>query len=170
MIYYLVQKNPEKNDRLDRCWYRRETTNGEVRWYNRKGGFSPVHPTDQVLASQEVHGDPMGDDGWIQLEWYNTYLLCPDSNEGWLTPDGIFFGCEYGHHDEVARMVLKKSVYEIENTHVRIHGPKHAYHEPLRMTAEQLNWLASHGYQVPEEELPFKQYINPFAERDRTGD
>lgn len=48
------------------------------------------------------------------LDWFKTDLIKKDSRFGWLLPNGQFIGCYFTQHDDIARLIFKKEVHEIE--------------------------------------------------------
>jgi hypothetical protein len=51
------------------------------------------------------------------------YLLDPWAYEGWLSPDGKFYGCGFYGHDDLAYALLRKSVAVLESEGwVRVHS------------------------------------------------
>lgn len=88
-----------------------------------------------------------------ELDWSGTYLVDSDSDAGWLDREGRFYGCPREGHDDYAYYIFEKSVRELEETGwVRIyHAELYVHEKPL--SAEQKNWLSSHGHTVFDGEL-----------------
>ena len=42
-------------------------------------------------------------------------MLNKESNEGWISPSGEFFGCDFYYHRTIAEKYLKSSEEELEN-------------------------------------------------------
>jgi len=80
------------------------------------------------------------------------YFNRPNSDVGWLSPDGKWIGCAPRMHDHVAYHLLQKEVSELEvQGWCRVYGihsnPQFIRWEG-RLTAEQRNYLLSMGYTV----------------------
>jgi hypothetical protein len=51
------------------------------------------------------------------------YLLDPWAHEGWLSPDGKFYGCGFYGHDDIGYSLLRKSVGMLESEGwIRVHA------------------------------------------------
>lgn len=51
-----------------------------------------------------------------ELDWKGTHVYDNEKYlSGWLSPNGEFYGCDYRSHDSLARYVLHKETYELEN-------------------------------------------------------
>lgn len=74
------------------------------RLYNRMGGYHDYYPSpDDIIMEANRYED---------LDW--SFLIKPESDYGWVTPDGEFLGCDYQDHDNVAWYCLKHTEYELE--------------------------------------------------------
>lgn len=117
----------------------------EIRLYNQFGGYH-YHK----LAREDTF---ISVSHWDDLPWKEVYLI-PDSNLGWISPSGEFFGCDYREHDNLATYVLNSSERELEvKGWVKIYscdGPQW-YHEDLRPTEEQKRVLREKGFELDEE-------------------
>lgn len=51
---------------------------------------------------------------WDHLDY--SYLIKPDSEFGWISPNGDWYGCNYRDHVPVAEFYLKKSERELEKS------------------------------------------------------
>jgi hypothetical protein len=59
----------------------------------------------------------------IEKMYAYRYLLDPWAREGWLSPDGKFYGCGFYGHDDIAHALLRKSVPMLEHEGwVRVHS------------------------------------------------
>lgn len=87
--------------------------NGENGWwelvgntcYNRVGGRHEYYPQDKDVFAEA--------NDWDELDY--SYLIKPDSEYGWVSPDGHFYGCRYADHSFMAEMYFKKSERQLEN-------------------------------------------------------
>lgn len=87
--------------------------NGENGWwalvgntcYNRVGGRHEYYPQDKDVFAEA--------NDWDELDY--SYLIKPDSEYGWVSPDGHFYGCKYADHSLMAKMYFKKSERQLEN-------------------------------------------------------
>jgi hypothetical protein len=59
------------------------------------------------------------------LDWSGTSFDDANAKEGWLAPDGKFYGCSFGSHDIAARYMFKKSPSEVR---LCGYGKVHAKH------------------------------------------
>lgn len=86
--------------------------NGENGWweligntcYNRVGGRHEYYPQDKDVFAEA--------NDWDELDY--SYLIKPDSEYGWVSPDGYFYGCKYADHSLMAKMYFKKSERQLE--------------------------------------------------------
>jgi hypothetical protein len=86
--------------------------NGENGWwelvgntcYNRVGGRHEYYPQDKDVFAEA--------NDWDELDY--SYLIKPDSEYGWVSPDGRFYGCKYADHSLMAKMYFKKSERQLE--------------------------------------------------------
>lgn len=59
----------------------------------------------------------------IEKTYAYRYLLDPWAREGWLSPDGKFYGCGFYGHDDIAQALLRKRVPDLEHEGwVRVHS------------------------------------------------
>lgn len=115
------------------------------RWVNFNGGWWPKSETDTIL--ERAVAENFEDLDHMKADW-----LRPDSESGWLSPEGRFYGCSYSYHDLVAWLILKKDVGELERSGwARVLGRTTDGIYCLRfLTAEQRNWCSAHGYLFDE--------------------
>lgn len=89
-----------------------------------------------------------------ELDWNNTIILDNRYKTGWISPDGVFYGCEAYYHKKQARLVHKKHETKLEEEGwIRINyiyhknGDKSLFasfyseDETLYPTREQLNCI-----------------------------
>ena len=122
----------------------------EVTVYNEMGGWHDhvIQENDEIVYAED------------RRDLDHSFLLDPNSNLGWLAPDGTFYGCAYFAHEDVAYYVLKASSYELEEKGwVKLYesrlfggGPNYYLGQPnyrLRqnwLTQPQIDWLLLNGY------------------------
>lgn len=121
--YYLIEKNgvtswQERNDALGprgRPWT--ENTGHLGYWVGSGGGGFGVSESDKILDIREVEDD-------AELPWSTTATFAIKLKEdalsgrytaGWLSPEGVFYGCAYMEHDDLAFYVIGKRVSELED-------------------------------------------------------
>lgn len=115
------------------------------KWRNSAGGYMPKRDEDIIVETIEA-------ESFDDLDWTKTNILKPESNIGWLSRHGKFYGCGYMGHDTVAYYILKKDVLELENTGwVRILG-KNDYYCEKRLSPEQRNFLSIKGHLISEDD------------------
>lgn len=117
----------------------------KIRLYNQFGGFHYHKLTSEDEFIFVSH--------WDDLPWKDV-LIKPDSNLGWISPSGEFFGCDYRDHAKVAELVLNSSERELEaRGWVKIYSCDGVqwYHENLRPTEEQKRVLREKGFELDEE-------------------
>ena len=71
-----------------------------------RGGWSPKSDNDEIVAVAEYPNEK---------EFINanrkdiySYLINPESDYGWLAPDGTFYGCDYASYSDVACFYFDK--------------------------------------------------------------
>jgi hypothetical protein len=127
------------------------TLNGD-KVTNNYGGYQYLNPSMKIIEKVEAHS-------FDELDWSNTYLTEKEEveDQGWLSRDGTWYGCEYEEHDDYARFVLKKEVGHLEETGwVRVCFPPSddtQYSVSLweclkRLSPEQRNWLQIRGHKI----------------------
>lgn len=76
-------------------------------------------------------------------------LLDPWSDQGWLSPDGRFYGCSFFAHDDLAHALLGRHVGELEDAGwIRVHADSFRTSPGFRRetTARQIETLAALGF------------------------
>lgn len=126
----------------------------EVKVYNEMGGFHyhTVRVNDEIVYAES------------RRDLDHSFLLDPNSELGWLAPDGTFYGCAYYAHEDVAYYVLKSTSVELEEKgwvkiyESRLFGLGRNYYlgQPSYLKANymsrnfltqpQIDWLLEHGY------------------------
>ena len=123
-------------------------------WYKLKGKKLYDRYNGYILNSDIKILKTTRASSWSELDWSQTSLVISESEVGWLDRSGHFYGCDPKHHDDYAEYILGKSVGELEQAGwVRIYGPPKYYTTfvclyRLGPSAEQRNWLLSHGYDL----------------------
>lgn len=148
----------EKIDGRDNGWWK---IDGD-RLVNRVGGWHPYKPEeDEEIIECE---------GWNELEGKidYSYLLKPNSRNGWLDRGGNYYGCNYSDHDILAQKVLKKSEIELENLGwVKIGGyteEKEVYWDVRRhrLTEQQIKYLVDNYWDCKQIRMICKLYGEEF--------
>lgn len=117
--------------------------------YYRSGGYTYKDPSTKVLEVVER-------EDWDDLDQSKSSLAIPEDEAvtGWLARSGKFHGCQAKHHDHYARIVLGKTVAQMEKEGwCRVYGPPEVYPSfvclyRLGLSAEQRNWLSRRGYNL----------------------
>lgn len=146
MEFHLLEENGE------RYWaeYSPHPNGGGMAYLNQSGAGYRCTGEEIIVRKAKA-------EYWSQLDWSDTYFVKPDSEAGWLDRDGRFHGCPTEAHDDYAHLVLKKQVYELEDSGwVRVYGkgkpPEWAigFRDGLRLSPEQRMWLDRKGMTVHE--------------------
>lgn len=97
------------------------------------------------------------------------HLLDPWSDQGWVSPDGRFYGCKFFQHDDLAHALLRKSVRDLEvEGWVRVHSDlflRDAGSRREQMSRRQQDTLEALGFDL-DNPGPFSRR---FVEPDRSG-
>lgn len=158
MPYYLHEWQHHKNgEKVNNGYWELERHGAigeEVKVYNEMGGFHyhTIRANDEIVYVES------------RRDLDHSFLLDPDSELGWLAPDGTFYGCAYYAHEDVAYYVLKSTSMELEEKgwvkiyESRLFGlgrnyylgqPPHwkaNYMSRNFLTQPQIDWLLEHGY------------------------
>ena len=139
MIYTLVHLASWPKT-MKPSWYIRD---GD-KWRNSSGGYCFRSDKDKIIKRVEAAD-------WDDLNWMLTGILVKDSNSGWLSRRGKFYGCHSTDHDLVAYRILKSDVENLEKTGwVRVFGG--CWKCAKRLSAEQRNWLQLHSHILYEDD------------------
>lgn len=112
-------------------------------------------------------------DSFDDLDWKRTHYYKADGESGWLSPEGVFWGCEYGGHCNLASYVIRTPYERLERNrwvHVDRAGEKHRYTYRIAVgepTAAQEAWLSAHGHDLDPEGMKAR---NKEAEKLIIGD
>ena len=113
MIFYKIKHKKSKNFTSEPYWVTEgfHEKYGET-WVNINGGWCPKQESDEILAMADFNTKEQFIDYYRQ-EIYS-YLIEPDSDLGWLSPDGRFYGCDWTKHSTVASEYFGKDDLELE--------------------------------------------------------
>lgn len=106
------------------------------------GGFQKVggRGFDEIVERVEA-------ECYEDLDHKKTSLWKPESDTGWLSPTGEFYGCSYADHDRLAELVLKTAVCELEKTGwIRVPRQRAVLYCDLFPTDAQRDWARDHGH------------------------
>lgn len=104
MTFYKIKR---KGAILDSAYWATESVNeyGEI-WVNMRGGWCMQSADDEVVAVAEYADE----DEFVAANRRDIYdyLIKPESDYGWLAPDGTFYGCDFASHSDVACFYFDK--------------------------------------------------------------
>lgn len=125
---------------VENGWWRLEERFGETHCVNKLGGYHEYHPhpDDEIMEA----------DSWEDLMNKTNDLgvmTDPESLYGWLSPKGIWYGCDPYLHAEVAITVIGKTDIELEEAGwIKVYRP-FPYIQPtcfaLHVTADQEKFI-----------------------------
>lgn len=142
MLFYKV-----KNYNNEPYWVKEGIQKGEVVWVNMRGGWCPKTNEDNVI---EIANYP-DESSFIEAHRKDiySYLIIPDSDLGWLAPDGTFYGCDWASHNDVAVCYFGKSDFTLEKEgwikifrSVELGEPVYCQ---SRMSPQQRVWIEDHN-------------------------
>jgi len=142
MVYYLVSPAASKDITPRPFFWMKD---GGDRWIHFVEGCWPFKNEADIIA-EIVHTDDVTD-----LDWSMTPLYDSDSNAGWLSREGRFYGCPENYHDKFAAYVLGIKVPDLEETGWTRLLDSGNYTNMHRLSLEQCNWLSTKGYKVYED-------------------
>ena len=151
-IYYLVKPGVDKHRIIvppgikipggaKDCYWMLD--NGD-KWFGvARGIYRPKHEKDIIKeVTKAMH--------LTRLNWNKTPIHNDNYFSGWLSRDGVFYGCPSWLHDTLAYCVLGMRVGDIEQTGwVRVYDHSR-FTCGIRLSAEQRNYLSQNGYRVLE--------------------
>lgn len=118
----------EAGDRMIRWCILTSNDKDDLVWMDMKSVAIP-YEKGTVLAHmkcQSIHETfTKATDEMIKLEkaYANRYLLDPWALEGWLAPNGKFWGCGFFKHDDIALALIRKSTGQLEEEGwIRVHA------------------------------------------------
>lgn len=85
----------------------------------------------------------------IEKAYAYRYLLDPWAHEGWLAPDGKFWGCGFYAHDDIAYSLIRKTPGMLESEGwVRVHGSSFQVNRDYlrQVTRRQVSTLEKLGF------------------------
>lgn len=102
------------------------------------------HIASTMLGVSEVVAD-------IEISAAERWLLKPESGQGWIAPDGRFFGCGYYEHDDIAYALIRMDPRALENEGwVRVHESSFIHKSSARrITGRQVQTLLELGFVDP---------------------
>jgi hypothetical protein len=77
------------------------------------GGFDLPYTTLEEVKKEYKVAEASD---WDQLDWYGTAVYDNKYETGWLSPQGIFYGCNYRSHNAQAVYIHKCEERELEET------------------------------------------------------
>lgn len=84
----------------------------------------------------------------LEQDYAYRYLLNPYSEQGWLSPEGSFYGCKFYQHDDLAYALLRKSPQALEwSGWVRVHADLFRHPEGDELTKRQKSVLVKLGFE-----------------------
>jgi hypothetical protein len=129
-----------------------------LRWMDVRGLTFPRHE-GWPLAHVEGDGPDAtfgADPGIAAMEraFACVHLLDPWSNQGWVAPNGRFYGCRFSRHEDLMHAFLRKRVGAAEaEGFVRVHDdsfrPSEYGPRSGRVTPQQAATLAALGFDPP---------------------
>lgn len=118
---------------------------GEI-WINMSGGWSMKEKEDEILEIVDFPDKDSFEDAY-RKEIYS-YLIKPDSDLGWLSPEGDFYGCDWADHNMVANLYFNKTDLELEKEgwvkifrSVELGEPVYCQN---RLSTQQRIWIEDH--------------------------
>jgi len=119
--------------------------NGEY-WINYRGSLVPKHKDDEVLDICVV-------ENITDLDWSVTGLIEDQTNCGWLSREGKWYGCSHMGHRMVAQWVLNSTEKKLgQSGWIRVWHKDDWGCELRGITESQRSWLENHGHEVDETE------------------
>lgn len=126
---------------------------GTLSWIDMKGRHTSYEHAKIIghshgrTISEAIEGLP---DETVKLEQDGAYrfLLDPWSDQGWVSPDGKFFGCKFYQHDDIAYSLIRKSPGRLEHEGwVRVHSDSFRFEDHARgLTKRQERTLEKLGF------------------------
>jgi hypothetical protein len=118
------------------------------RLYNHNNGWCTFdHIEEKIYDEVEAEDFPY-------LDWKKSGLcdIRSSGNYGWLTPDGIYYHCEYQEHMIVAAFIFNRLERSLEVSGWVKLNPEclNGWHCEQRLTAEQRNWLSLNGFLIDD--------------------
>lgn len=151
--WFLLQRAPSKKA----YWVTEGREPFDNNFWEDAGGITFPKRDDDI-----VHGECEVED-YEDLDHSKTGLLqdASEASGGWVDRDGKFYGCEYMAHDDLARLVIRKEVKELEQLGwIRVWKmpdvelPDWDYHYTcrIRMTASQRNTVSRMGFALKDDD------------------
>jgi hypothetical protein len=149
-------------------------TGGEA-WIDGKGRSVPYDDGKPIHHMQVVHLGETLDVAPVFAELLRrsaeTHLLDPDSDQGWITPEGYFFGCRFFAHDDMAHSFFGCHVSTLElEGYVRVHADSYQHKAAygVEITKRQRKTLEGLGFYGIEDAMPRRLYARDRKPLSRT--
>lgn len=130
-----------------------QLSRGKDEWIDFKGRPLPVNGSVVIAYVDAKHYSGTIYDvdeavAELEKEFAYRYLLDPWSDQGWLAPNGKFWGCQFYQHDDIAYSLLRKSPATLEDEGwIRVHADTFITKESSRrITKRQINTLFELGF------------------------
>lgn len=115
-------------------------------WEIEGGYFQRKDGNDIILEQTQA-------EGFKYLDWKKSTYYDADSESGWLSPEGIFWGCKYTGHSDLARFIIRLDYFQMEEAgwvHVDEAGCKgrftYRYYGMNKPNEIQNKWLKDNGH------------------------
>lgn len=137
--YYLVSPGPSRNEKPRPYYWSLDIGD---KWIGvARGIWRQKHAEDDIVESTQA-------DHLTRLDWSKTPFHNNDLPSGWLSRDGVFYGCPELYHDLATYIIIGMKVGEMEDTGwVRVHNSTRYVCEK-RLSDDQKNWLGMKGYKI----------------------
>lgn len=145
MLFYKI-KQKGRNYSEKPYWVKKsENQHGEI-WVNFRGGWCLKQEDDEILEVVDCLDEDSFED--THRKDLYSYLIKSDSDLGWLSPAGDFYGCDWASHSEVANLYFGKTDLELEKEgwvkifrSVDLGEPVYCQN---RITLQQRVWIEDH--------------------------
>ncbi|BCB22426.1 hypothetical protein OCUBac02_53200 (plasmid) [Bosea sp. ANAM02] len=128
-----------------------------VLWIDMKARRTPFEdgkPLAHVDAHNITEAMTLVPDAVVELEreFAFRFLLKPFSDQGWISPAGRFWGCDYYAHDDIAHALIRKTAPQLEyEGWARVHSDSFRMLDSIRgVTRAQERTLIALGFEDPE--------------------
>jgi len=118
-------------------------------WITHDGMRVAKDAQDEIIARVRVYAG-----AWEALFWEDTDLLDATRESGWLSPEGLWYGCRPVWHDTVAKLVFRQSEDALGTTFARVRDREYTTLPSAtgRLTEAQAAWINARGYRVGQKE------------------
>lgn len=146
---------------------------GELVWMDQKGRRTPYEEGRVIghcsgrnfeQAMQTIPEDLVR----LEQAYAYRYLIDPWSNQGWIDRSGLFFGCAFYAHDDVAYSLIRRPTMALEwEGWVRVHADFFRRPESAELTKRQEATLVKLGFERKADGFGFERARK--FEIDRSG-